>query len=256
MLTPAVAPPAFTRLDALNTTIDEQQGTFSAGITAGLDRPGQVFYAVYRWVGGTQGLLLDWIGSALEGAVLGGRCCRAPRPVLPSICLPLPALLLSAHPPHRNYSCITGEPSVADVVAGAALPPAVCGCADRSYCALVAAGSFGVPAQVGAPRQPCRQLPGMPGCPLLSSTPPLPTPPHHALQALNATHAIGGDVSPLPFESLRGAGDDELKCFLGGLGEASDTFNVNPASAAELWVGRSTEESGAVLGSRLAPTDS
>lgn len=48
ILTPAVAPPAFTRLQAVNATIDEQQGTFSVGLTAGLDRPGQVFYAVYR----------------------------------------------------------------------------------------------------------------------------------------------------------------------------------------------------------------
>lgn len=59
--------------------------------------------------------------------------------------------------------------------------------------------------------------------PAASTLPPLPkTPP----QVLGAVHGVGGDVSPLPFQSLRNASADQLKCFQGGLGQATDTYNV------------------------------
>jgi hypothetical protein len=46
------------------------------------------------------------------------------------------------------------------------------------------------------------------------------------VQALGAVQSIGGDLSPLPFQSLRNASEAELKCFQGGLGQATDTYNV------------------------------
>jgi hypothetical protein len=46
------------------------------------------------------------------------------------------------------------------------------------------------------------------------------------MQTLGSVHAVGGDLSPLPFQSLRNASDDQLKCFQGGLGQATDTYNV------------------------------
>lgn len=48
----------------------------------------------------------------------------------------------------RNYSCIQGDPSAEEIVAGSRLPPAACRCDDDAYCARVAAGSFHVPTQV------------------------------------------------------------------------------------------------------------
>jgi hypothetical protein len=48
ILTPATTPPSFTRLRGLNASVDEQRGTFSVQLEAGLDRPGQVHYALYR----------------------------------------------------------------------------------------------------------------------------------------------------------------------------------------------------------------
>ena len=39
-------------------------------------------------------------------------------------------------------------------------------------------------------------------------------------------HGVGGDLSALPFQSLRNATDAQLKCFQGGLGQATDTYNV------------------------------
>lgn len=92
---------------------------------------------------------------------------------------------------HRNYSCISGEPSVADITAGAPPPPEVCGCEDPSYCSTVAAGSFNV-----------------------------------STGALSTLTPVSGPLSPLPFESLRNATDDQLRCFRGGLGQASDTYNI------------------------------
>ena len=61
------------------------------------------------------------------------------------------ACLLACPPalPRRNYSCIQGEPSVADIMAGAALPSSICKCEDAAYCAVVAVGSYSVPGQVG-----------------------------------------------------------------------------------------------------------
>jgi hypothetical protein len=43
---------------------------------------------------------------------------------------------------------------VADIVAGAALPPTICKCEDAAYCAVVAAGSYSVPGQVGGWLEP------------------------------------------------------------------------------------------------------
>ena len=91
----------------------------------------------------------------------------------------------------RNYSCIRGQPPAQAVVAGAALPASICSCEDPSYCASVASGAFNASSQAGAA-------------------------------------AIVGELSPLPFEALRtGEGGAALKCFQGGLGQATDTYNVS-----------------------------
>ncbi|KAL4457403.1 hypothetical protein ABPG75_012268 [Micractinium tetrahymenae] len=138
ILLPTTVPPTFTRLSGVNVSVDEARGTFALQLSAELDRPGQVFYSLYR-----------------------------------------------------NYSCIKGDPSVADIVAGNALGSGVCACDDATYCARAAAGSFAVPAQ--------GQL---------------------------TAHSVGGELSPLPFQSLRNATDTQLKCFQGGLGQATDTYNI------------------------------
>lgn len=49
----------------------------------------------------------------------------------------------------------------------------------------------------------------------------------HCLQPLGAVHSLGGDLSPLPFQSLLNASEDRLKCFQGGLGQATDTYTVS-----------------------------
>ena len=69
--TPSLAPPSFTRLRGLNASVDEGAGTFSVQLSADLDRPGQVFYALYRWVGGW---LKWWMALRLvgEGGWQGG----------------------------------------------------------------------------------------------------------------------------------------------------------------------------------------
>lgn len=117
---------------------------------------------------------------------------------------------------------------MADIVAGNALGSGVCACDDASYCARVAAGSFAVPAQVGG--KPVGRLQR---CPCLlgndSSSPASvqlgPVFPSF-WQGQPVLHAVGGELSPLPFQSLRNATDAQLKCFQGGLGQATDTYNV------------------------------
>lgn len=47
------------------------------------------------------------------------------------------------------------------------------------------------------------------------------------VQTLSAVHSVGGELSPLPFQSLRNASEAQLKCFQGGLGQATDTYNVS-----------------------------
>ncbi|PRW56113.1 hypothetical protein C2E21_5268 [Chlorella sorokiniana] len=168
ILTPAVTPPTFTRLKGLNASMDEAKGTFSVQLSTDLDRAGQVYYALYRHYSCVQGELVPSAADQRNINML-------------SFCVFI----------CRNYSCIQGEPSAADVVAGAALPSSICKCEDRSYCALVTAGNFSVPAQT-----------------------------------LGAVHGLGGDLSALPFQSLRNATDAQLKCFQGGLGQATDTYNI------------------------------
>ena len=90
----------------------------------------------------------------------------------------------------RNYSCIKGQPPAQTVLSGAPLPDAVCSCEDPSYCASVASGTFNASAQGGAA-------------------------------------SVVGELSPLPFEALRTGEDAALKCFQGGLGQATDTYNVS-----------------------------
>lgn len=92
----------------------------------------------------------------------------------------------------RAYSCITGEPSVADILSGGPLPASICTCSEAWYCSLVTAGNFTVPAS------------GQP-----------------------ASGTISGGLAPLPFESLRNAPESQLRCFRGGLGQATDTYNVS-----------------------------
>jgi hypothetical protein len=165
---------------------------------------------------------------------------------------------------------------VADIVAGAALPPTICKCEDAAYCSVVAAGSYSVPGQVGGwvggwaggcvggrvggaswwPARPPdhhhderrqHRTTGMLSCAfgvgrVLTAAPPSPAP-HplpaapcplprfHFLQPLGAVHSIGGDLSPLPFQSLLNASEDEFNCFQGGLGQATDTYNVSRQGA-------------------------
>lgn len=45
-----------------------------------------------------------------------------------------------------------------------------------------------------------------------------------------AAAAIRGGLAPLPFESLRNAPESQLRCFRGGLGQATDTYNVSWAA--------------------------
>ena len=52
VLTPNWAPPTFTALNASNITVDEDQGMFALQLDAGIDMPGQVYYALYRCVTG------------------------------------------------------------------------------------------------------------------------------------------------------------------------------------------------------------
>ena len=54
-----------------------------------------------------------------------------------------------------------------------------------------------------------------------------PVPMLRWMQTLAAVQAVGGDLSPLPFQSLLNATQDQLKCFQGGLGQATDTYNVS-----------------------------
>ena len=126
---------------------------------------------------------------------------------------------------------------MADIVAGNDLPASVCRCQDASYCSLVAAGSFAVGAQVSCCCCCCWygnswQL--HPGDLLLDARQAAAAHPWHArtgagwcVQALSAVQAVGGDLSPLPFQSLLNATQDQLKCFQGGLGQATDTYNVS-----------------------------
>lgn len=87
--------------------------------------------------------LLCWKGSGRRrGSVL--HYCAAPTSLPPPFFLP-PFFLSTLC---SNYTCIRGEPTVADIVAGNPLPPSVCKCDDASYCALVTAGSYAVPGQV------------------------------------------------------------------------------------------------------------
>ena len=48
ILTPSAAPPTFTRLEGLDPITNEQNGTFAVQLSATLDRPGIVYYGLYR----------------------------------------------------------------------------------------------------------------------------------------------------------------------------------------------------------------
>lgn len=51
-----------------------------------------------------------------------------------------------------------------------------------------------------------------------------------------AAAAIRGGLAPLPFESLRNAPESQLRCFRGGLGQATDTYNVSSVLCVDGWV--------------------
>ena len=59
----------------------------------------------------------------------------------------------------------------------------------------------------------------------------------HAPQTLGAVHGLGGDLSALPFQSRRNATEEQLKCFQGGLGQATDTYNVRHCGSSNAWHG-------------------
>lgn len=42
-----------------------------------------------------------------------------------------------------------------------------------------------------------------------------------------STTVVSGGLAPLPFEDLRDGTDSQLRCFRGGIGQASDTYNVS-----------------------------
>lgn len=48
ILLPTTVPPTFTRLSGVSVSVDEARGTFALQLSAELDRPGQVFYSLYR----------------------------------------------------------------------------------------------------------------------------------------------------------------------------------------------------------------
>jgi hypothetical protein len=123
--------------------------------------------------------------------------CSSEGRISPTANEAVPFSLAAAIPPCRAYSCITGEPSVSDILSGGSLPASICPCSEPWYCSLVTAGNF----STATPGQP-------------------------------ASGAVSGGLAPLPFESLRDAPDSQLKCFRGGLGQATDTYNVSGAAAA------------------------
>lgn len=51
ILLPTTVPPTLTQLSGVNVSVDEARGTFALQLSAELDRPGQVYYSLYRWVG-------------------------------------------------------------------------------------------------------------------------------------------------------------------------------------------------------------
>ncbi|GAB4820895.1 hypothetical protein N2152v2_007941 [Parachlorella kessleri] len=93
---------------------------------------------------------------------------------------------------YRTYSCVSGDPSISDILAANPLPAGICPCSESWYCSNVVAGNL----STSSPAQP-------------------------------ASGIVTGNLAPLPFESLRTAPQSELKCFRGGLGQASDTYNAS-----------------------------
>lgn len=169
VFTPATAPPTITAVQAVNVTVDEAAGSFSLALNATLDRPGIVYYALYRCVLYTAVLLCPQLpAGALGTGTHFLRTSAKARRVLAAAALrrPTGAPALASwlfHPPwlpggqlnthctsytarhlyaaclvsHRAYSCISGDPSVSDILSGASLAPSICPCSESWYCRWV-----------------------------------------------------------------------------------------------------------------------
>lgn len=71
ILLPTTVPPTFTRLSGVNVSVDEARGTFALQLSAELDRPGQVYFTLYRWAGRvgrcTSGDACAWLSPLPNG---------------------------------------------------------------------------------------------------------------------------------------------------------------------------------------------
>ena len=122
-----------------------------------------------------------------------GACARAPKHTWDAAaCLPAHCALRC-----RDYTCVTGQPSLDVLTRGQDLPPDACSCSGVGECAVVASSSF-----------------------------PAGSPP--------ASTMISGQLAPVPFASLAGVPASELQCFNTSLAHASDNYKVGPASTSLL----------------------
>lgn len=115
---------------------------------------------------------------------------QPPLSALQQLALCLRALPLR-HVACRDYSCVTGQPSLDILISGQNLPPDACSCTGAGECAVVARGSF-----------------------LAGST--------------AAVTTISGQLAPVAFASLAGIPASELQCFNTSLAHASDNYKVGP----------------------------
>ena len=182
ILTPNTVAPTFVSIVGRGATVDEVDGTFGLRLEVSLDRPGQVYYSLYRWAllalhsGYCRCVLLalhvgGWFWAAVVTTPANAACqCPAPRGKEPAA---LEAVILTVRAPAcsysriatlqapwcgspclshnahvfafascRNYSCSADNPAVQNIMAGEAIPAPTCACQDASYCDSVAAGSF------------------------------------------------------------------------------------------------------------------
>lgn len=162
VFTPATAPPTITAVQAVNVTVDEAAGSFSLALNATLDRPGVVYYALYRCTLYTSVFLCPQLPARAFGTGMHElRLSAEARRVFAAAAMfrptGAPALAscfgrqLNAHctsytarhlcaaclMPHRAYSCISGDPSVSDILSGASLAPSICPCSESWYCRWV-----------------------------------------------------------------------------------------------------------------------
>lgn len=162
VFTPATAPPTITAVQAVNVTVDEAAGAFSLALNATLDRAGVVYYALYRCALYTSVFLCPQMPAhafgtgmhELQPSAEARRVFVAAAMFRPTGAPTLASCFgrqLNAHctsytarhlcaaclVSHRAYSCISGDPSVSDILSGASLAPSICPCSESWYCRWV-----------------------------------------------------------------------------------------------------------------------